>query len=106
MIQGIGGEKEITALIDLALDQSLPRDVRRMAGERLNDLRKTGLAWIGACDNLDVVARISRTGTMANCFIACAKGRLATLKGKPDKFQERILALLEEQNALLRRLAT
>lgn len=43
MLAGIENEKEITALVDLAIDQSLPTDIRRHAGEKLNDLEKDTL---------------------------------------------------------------
>ena len=103
MIIGIQNETDPAALIAIAIDQTLASDVRRRAGERLNDVQKLATAYLRASEDQEMLRKLSRTGMVSNVIIAFAKGRLAALtNGETTKL--RLIALLEQQNALLRQL--
>jgi len=104
MYNGAKQENQPDALIALALDQSLPRDIRRVAGENLNDNRGAALGYIRTLNDKALLQKIARCGVIANDFLTFAKARLATLEKEPD-MTARVLALVQEQNDLLRRLA-
>jgi hypothetical protein len=103
MLAGIASETDCKALIDLAIDQSLPRDIRRSAGDRLNDVEGEALRFIRLSDNPDMLKALSRCGMVGSKFHAFAKGRLASIYTEQDTIAK-LCALYEEQNWLLRQL--
>ena len=79
MLQDVQAEKDVSALFDLAIDQTLPRDIRRSAGDRLNDCTKAASAFILASENKELLGKLSRAGTISNMLQTFAKGRLTHL---------------------------
>jgi hypothetical protein len=104
MLHAIETETSIEALIDLALDQTLARDIRHAAGDRLNDL-PAALAHVASLQDISLLGKIARTGTMNSKLTSCAKGRIIHLGvNAVDSTIERMIQLWEEQNELLRRM--
>jgi hypothetical protein len=104
---GIESEKEVLALIDLVLDQSLPRDIRRSAGDRLNDLSQETLNFLRLSNNRTLLAKVARCGFVAAKFQAFAKSGETRTEPKPIAIENnsgklRLIAALEAQNELLR----
>lgn len=107
IIHGVNHEHDPAPLIELALDQSLPRDIRKTAGERLNDVRGAALGYIRCCNDKTLLAKLTRSGFVANDMLTFAKARLQTLTARPSEpdMQLALVAAMEEQNRLLRQLA-
>jgi len=99
-------------LIELAVDQSMPKDIRRNAAERLNDIRGAALGFIRCCNDRVLIGKMARSGYFANDFLTFAKARLTALgeseaeKPALDKSPEQAkldrIAELERDNEALR----
>lgn len=106
MYQGLESENDIETLFTVAVDQELPRDIRRKAGERLNDLRLADVVDLIPSLPIALLAKIAHTGMVDQRLAATAKGayksRVNGNSGASNGHFDRLIGLLEEQNRLLR----
>ena len=99
-------EKEFDpfTLIDVAMDDKYPRDIRQTAANRLNDLRKGEVsAYLFAESDANRMARIGRSHMFPTSITCLAKARAKEMQGLTD-IDLRILAAVQEQNRLLKQL--
>jgi uncharacterized protein (DUF2267 family) len=96
MLAGVKSTNDPYELLSVAVDQSIPRDVRNLASDRLNELKAKDVGEvIRSIDDRELLGKISRTGTVHQKFAAMAKGVLAELP-KPTAEEADLLARLEK----------
>ena len=99
---GINHENDPRPLIDLAIDQSMPSDIRKNAAEKLNEIRGAALGFIRHCKDAELLGKLSRCQYIASDFRAFTKASIDAIK-KAD--QAPIPADQSEDQAKLDRIA-
>ena len=98
MMQAIEEERDLYTLFSVALEQNTPIDIRRLAANRLNLFSSEALNFIRTESSPEMLESITHSNLFPSTFKTFAKARK---EGMTE--QEMLLAMLMEQNRLLKR---
>ena len=97
-------ESDPFTLFDIALNQTIARDVRQTAANRLTQLHWREVnGYIKSIADPELLGKIARSHLFASTVTFLAKSIAKNLT--QDSVIDRLLAAAQEQNALLKRLA-